>query len=150
MKLYRLDHVALWVTDLDRSLVFYTEVIGLEKILELSVYPNKGGPFRDVRLHVGGIEGTGVHLFQSPFAAYQVTNSPVAHPTIDKSAICVDHFGFRVDTEFFERAKRNLEEQGYRLRYLEFKSERPGFQPSRSIQFSDPDGYVFEFQCYDK
>ena len=151
MKIMGMDHIALWITDFDRSVKFYEGVLGLKRSLTMSRYPEPSDAIRDLRFVVGDKDSTaGIHIFQSPFAAFRVSKTPAYLPTPEKSAICMDHFAMRVDVEFFQSIQARLENAGVKIDYHIFTSEKnPLYIPSRSIQFSDPDGYVLEFQCYE-
>ena len=144
MKIYQLDHIALWVTDLDKSVDFYTQFVGLQAIPERSRQPGPGGIFRDMRLQLDRENDMGIHLFQTLHASFHVNG---ISPSTYIPAIGVDHYAFKVDGEFFDAAKERFEKCNCKFRFQDFKGHA-GFLASRSLQFSDPDGYIIEFQHY--
>ena len=120
-----LDHVALLVTDLERSVEWYTRVLGLERhYAEAWDIP--------VILYAGT---TGVALFPA--------NSKEQRPaTIPRRALVMQHFAFRVSRADFEEAQRDF-------RRREIKYEYQNHDVAHSIYIHDPDGYEVELTTYD-
>jgi catechol 2,3-dioxygenase len=121
LKLSRLGHVAMRVTDVERSKKFYGEVLGFEVIEE---DPEHGGVF----MALPGLSHT-IDLFQAPDEA------PAATP----GAVGVRHLAFLVESEAdFKDAWRTLREHGVPIdRAMDHVSQK-------SIYFRDPDGTVLE------
>jgi catechol 2,3-dioxygenase-like lactoylglutathione lyase family enzyme len=124
MHLQGLDHVALSVRDVERSLEWYVEVLGLERQYEemWNGIPKFVGKGR-----------TGIALF----------------PTRDngkgdrsRGQTRMLHFALRADRENFARAERELRERG-----IAFRFEDHGI--ALSIYFRDPDGHEVEVTTYE-
>lgn len=125
-RLEQIDHVALTVKDVDRSVAWYRDVLGLERRHE-----EAGGSYPAV-MYAGM---TGVALFPA------AQPGPAPAPDARRSAIMC-HLAFRVDAENFGRAQAALRE-----RNIPFSFEDHGI--SHSIYFHDPDNYEIEITTYD-
>jgi len=120
-----IDHVALTVRDVARSVAWYQDVLGLERRYE-AVW----GDFPAVV----GAGTTALALFPA--------RVPDPAPPSVRDALSVRHIAFRVDRDTFERARRELEMRGL----------APTFQDhaaAHSLYFNDPDGYALEITTYD-
>jgi catechol 2,3-dioxygenase-like lactoylglutathione lyase family enzyme len=113
-----LTHVHLAVSDLDRSLRFYTEVFGMEE------------QFRD---------GPGLVFLRTPGAEDSITLNHQPNRT-GRGSAGIEHIGFRlIDKTDLDAAIRLVEASGGQL------VERGEHQPGRPFAYvSDPDGYVIE------
>ena len=121
-----IDHVAISVKDLEKSLKFYTEVLGLK--VSPREYQKPGVEyFLDCGTSlVGLIQGDPAgekHLLQD-------------------SGLGGNHFSFRVDTKDFDKAAEEIKSLGIKVTY-EKKRER-----SWSIYFLDPDGNKLELTAW--
>jgi catechol 2,3-dioxygenase-like lactoylglutathione lyase family enzyme len=121
MQLEALDHVGLVVSDMDRSIRWYQEVLGLRR-----AYQEAWGDFPAV-LEAGG---TGVALFPH--------NGDAALPADDPKR----HVGFRTSRRGLEAAKAELRALG-----LDFREGDHGV--AWSIYLPDPDGYQVEITTYE-
>ena len=118
IRTHGLTHVHLLVSDLDRSLRFYTQAFGMQE------------QFRD---------GPHMVFLTTPGAADSVTlNEQPGDPRIGAGG--VDHLGFRlVEPADLDEAIRQVEAAGGRL--VERGEHAPG---TRYAYVTDPDGYRIE------
>ncbi len=118
MKILGIDHVAINVKDLSRSLEFYTGVLGL-KISEREFQKPGVEQFLDCGAALVGLiqasEADGDHLFADRGAG-------------------ANHLAFRVDTKNFDAAVEELKRRGVSVLFSK-KRER-----SWAVYFEDPDG----------
>jgi catechol 2,3-dioxygenase-like lactoylglutathione lyase family enzyme len=118
-----LDHVAITVSDLERSIAFYSEVLGLERKYEEWNVP---------MFMLAG--SSGLALFPAE-----------SHPGEGgdgKAEIRIMHIAFRVDRPEFDRARAELPSAGVEPRFEDHGSVH-------SIYFQDPDGHELELATYE-
>ena len=125
MRLEGIDHVALAVRDVARSVVWYQEVLGLERLHEEAWgdYPA-----------VVGIGGAAIALFP--------VQGSDPKPRPDRDVLAMRHLAFRANAENFARAQRELTDGG-----VEFEFQDHGI--AHSIYVHDPDGHEIEITTYD-
>ena len=121
-----IDHVALTVSDVERSVAWYQEVLGLERR-----YQEAWGSCPAVMCAAE----TSVALFPS------AAGPPLPSPD-PRATLAMRHLAFRVDRENFARARQALGKRGIQFRFEDHEI-------SHSIYFHDPDGYVIEITTYD-
>lgn len=120
-----LDHVAIAVTDIERSRSFYERVVGLEREHEEWEIPI-----------VMAAQGSGVALF--PADEHRSTTPDGDAPP----AIRILHIAFRLDREGFDAARAALAEIGVETRFSDHGI-------AHSVYFEDPDGHQLELTTYE-
>lgn len=120
-----IDHVALNVRNLEVSLAFYRQVLGLERLHEEA--------WGD-RPAVIGAGTTALALFAA--------DESEAGAEIRQGEAGMRHVAFRVDRASFEQAEGRLGDHG-----LEYTVSDHGI--AWSIYFRDPDGYKLEITTYE-
>ena len=121
MELEALDHVGLAVADVARSIAWYEDVLGLER-----VHAETWGDFPAVL----EVHGAGVALFPR--------DPEDPEPLPDR----MRHVGFRTSRAGLERARAEL-----RARGLAFEEGEYGI--AWSVYLPDPDGYLVEITTYE-
>ena len=114
-----LCHVAIDVTDLDKSLKFYTDMFNLEVVNHTDT---------NVHLKTSGA-GDSFFLFKA--------SSPVNPRGCGQSHA---HFGFRINDHNFDRAIDYIKKNNVRVH------NNPRRAPGRFIYIEDPDGYVVQLE----
>lgn len=115
-----LDHVAIYVADMDRSILWYEMVIGLKKVQlkEWGTIPT---------FMLSG--KSGIAIFPAEYLERSSSNR--------FKFVKIDHFAFNVSNEDFEKAKRHFEA-------LEINFEFKDHHYFHSIYLSDPDKHKVE------
>lgn len=124
MKLEGLDHVALAVRDVEESVEWYIEVLGLERQHE--------GSWDGIPTFVGK-GATGIALFPASESRKSLGKADPARFL---------HLALRADRENFQGAQRELKKRG-----IDFHFEDHGI--AHSIYFRDPDGHKLEITTYE-
>ena len=125
MQLEAFDHIALNVSDLERSTRWYQEVLGLRRAYA-DAWPNYPAV-----LEAGG---SGVALFPSR------REGKARDP--DMEEVAMQHLAFRTSRQHFESAKAEL-----RDREIEFVERDHGI--AWSVYLRDPDGFEVEITTYE-
>jgi glyoxylase I family protein len=134
IRITELDHIVLNVNDIERSLRFYIDTLGLggERIAEFR--EGKVG-FPSVRINADTI----IDLFPR--------KEPVAIPPGEKNNGNLNHFCMVVGADEFTGAVEHLKARGVAIR--EGPVARWGARGrATSIYFLDPDGNEIEIRCY--
>jgi catechol 2,3-dioxygenase-like lactoylglutathione lyase family enzyme len=120
-----IDHIALAVKDVERSVAWYKDVLGLERRHEdaWGNYPA-----------MVGIGTTSIALFP--------VDGAEPKPSPGRDVLAMRHFAFRTDRANFDRARRELSQRG-----IPFEAQHHGI--SESIYFHDPDGHEVEITTYE-
>jgi catechol 2,3-dioxygenase-like lactoylglutathione lyase family enzyme len=125
MNIQHIDHIAISVSDVETSVKWYRDVLGLERRHEDAW---KGYP---AMVCAGD---TCVALFP--------VESDSPEYIEGRKFLAMRHFAFRVDRENYNRSKLELPERG-----IQFREEDHGI--SHSIYFDDPDGHHLEITTYE-
>lgn len=125
LRLDGIDHVALTVRDLGRSVTWYQAVLGLERR-----YEEVWGDFPVVL----GVGTTSLALFPAAM--------PDPAPPPGREMLSVRHIAFRVSRAAFEQARDELEAHGLAPRFEDHTA-------AHSLYFTDPDGHQLEITTYD-
>lgn len=118
-----LEHVNLTVSDLDRSLAFYRDLLGFRVRWEGRTSEDKPAA------HVGS---DSFYL-----ALFEGDGGPVV---MDYGRVGFNHFGVVVDD--LEAVRGRLAELGAKIHF------EPEYEPGRRFYFCDPDGYEVELVEY--
>jgi catechol 2,3-dioxygenase-like lactoylglutathione lyase family enzyme len=125
MNLQHIDHVAITVSDLARSLAWYRDVLGLERRFEED--------WGDVPTMMCAGE-TCLALFPSDVGQPQPVNV--------RETVSMRHVAFRVDRPNFELAQERFRELN-----VEFEAADHGI--AYSVYVADPDGHRIEITTYE-
>jgi catechol 2,3-dioxygenase-like lactoylglutathione lyase family enzyme len=125
MQLEGLDHVALAVRDVDRSVQWYIDILGLERQHE--------GMWNDIPVFVGK-GNTGIAFFPA-----RGGNSKSAARA---GNIKMLHLAFRANRKTFVAAQKELKRCGIKFEFQDHEI-------SHSIYFRDPDGHELEITTYE-
>ena len=125
MQLQGIDHVALAVRDIERSVKWYIEVLGFERLHQemwngIPTFIGKGN--------------TGIALF--PASSHTRSPSPA------RRNIRMLHLAFRADRKNFLAAHEELTRRGSKFEFQDHEI-------SHSIYFHDPDGHELEITTYE-
>jgi len=133
-RIKELDHIVLNVGDIDRSVDFYTRVLGLQSERLEEFRAGKVG-FPSVRINAGTI----IDLFPTPGASVRKAG--------EKSNGHLNHFCMVVGQEDFSGLVDYLNANNVTIR--EGPVSRWGARGrATSVYFLDPDGNEIEIRCY--
>jgi catechol 2,3-dioxygenase-like lactoylglutathione lyase family enzyme len=136
IRITELDHIVLNVEDIDRSLKFYTEILGLHAE-RLEEFKNGKVGFPSVRIN----EGTIIDLFPIKDA------KPEARQPAVKNNGNLNHFCLVVSRQDFSAVVNFLTQRQILIR--EGPVARWGARgQATSVYFLDPDGNEIEIRCY--
>ena len=134
IKITEMDHIVLNVSDIERSLTFYTEVLGLKGERVEEFRSGKVG-FPSVRIN----DGTIIDLFPIQRAAPLEENK--------KNSANLNHFCLVVGADDFSGITEYLAANKIAIR--EGPVSRWGARGrATSVYFLDPDGNEVEIRCY--
>jgi len=126
MQLEGIDHVALSVRDVERSIKWYVDVLGFERCHE--------GMWNDVPTFVGKGK-TAIALFPARSRDSKTTASRTGK-------VDMLHLAFRADRKNFLAAQEELKRRGIAFEFQDHEI-------SHSIYFRDPDGHELEITTYE-
>lgn len=120
MEIEGIDHVAIAVRDVERSVAWYCDLLGFE------------------RQHQGRWNGVPAFIGKGTTA---IAVFPTKHPGPAHTSEIL-HLAFRADRKNFIAAQKELKRRG-----IEFEFE--DHEIAQSIYFRDPDGYKLEITTYE-
>ena len=124
-QLQHLDHVAISVRDIDRSVDWYAKTLGLEKRSAWDGEP--------VMMCAGD---TCLALFSGGRPGIAMSESE------RQRHLTARHIAFRVDRANFDAAQKEFREKGDRLRFADHGV-------CHSVYIDDPDGHTIELTTYE-
>jgi catechol 2,3-dioxygenase-like lactoylglutathione lyase family enzyme len=124
MDLEQIDHVAIAVADMQRSIEWYRDVLGFEQR-----HPEWG---TEPAMMCAG--DTCVALFE--------VEADAPHPPPGRDTIAMRHLAFRSDRTGFGRAQDELRERGIEFELMDHET-------AHSVYFEDPDGHRLEITTYE-
>jgi len=122
----QLDHIALGVKDLEESIAWYQEILGLKKL--------QVREWGDFPVFMVSSDNSGLALFPSKIG------NPAKMPQNRKSGL--PHVAFQVDRENFDQAQEFLGSKGIEFEFQDHFN-------AHSIYFRDPDDYCIELTTYE-
>ena len=123
MEIAQIDHVAIAVGNVERSIDWYCDVLGMER-----------------RHPEWGTEPAMVCAGETCVALFALEGAAEAAP--GRGAVAMRHLAFRVDRAGFERAQEELAERGIHFEFMDHET-------AHSVYFADPDGHRLEITTYE-
>lgn len=147
MAFSEIHHVAIAVSDMERSVAFYCDILGFHKTLDMPL----GSPSLDRLLRMRpGTTGRSVILQQGPSTIGEVElvqfSPPPTTPTPAKGAGGLGAFllSFEVRNEELEAVYKRLLTKGVGCYSEPQVLDLPGYGATRAVVFEDPDGQMIE------
>jgi catechol 2,3-dioxygenase-like lactoylglutathione lyase family enzyme len=144
-----IEHVALRVTDLDRSIAFYREVMGLQPVSRRMI---ADGGIEQVVFRVGEDVLVLFHSKQAEIASPDeeplVVSENIQAKSEQKWKGGMDHLAFCLDEEEYNAVLRRLKEHGYKVHRGEERN-LGAFGVGYATYFYDPDHIEVEIKRYD-
>ncbi|MGH7899381.1 MAG: VOC family protein [Candidatus Binatia bacterium] len=136
----RIDHVVLWVEDVERSLDFYVNVVGFDGV-RVEEFRRGEAPFPSVRVSSESILDVMPRVAAPMVDAMSGAERSAGHP--------VNHVCLSMRIEDYEALRKRLEERHVACSSpMERSFGAQGLAP-RAFYFRDPDGNVLEARYYD-
>jgi catechol 2,3-dioxygenase-like lactoylglutathione lyase family enzyme len=118
----RLDHIAITVQNLERSISWYETILCMEQRFHYRDTTGKGRP-------------TGMCSGQACIVLFPAPEEQAVAPL-------QGHIALKLDRKNFEQAQEHLRRQGTAFDFVEYKI-------CHSLYFLDPDGYQIELSTYE-
>ena len=142
----RIYHVGLTVSDLDRSVVFYRDILGLEfqgEILMVCEETDKMFHKKNCKARVAYLNGS-KNMEAPPVELIQFVDNAVNNVQSDLFTTSISELCFYTDD--IESVYKNLIENNIEClsepQYFDFTEQ--GFDKSKAFYFKDPDGIILE------
>jgi len=153
-----INHVALVCSDMERTVDFYSNVLGMPLIKSLDLPDGMGQHFF---FDAGNGDCVAFFWFAEAPDGERGSTMPAALPGLGEilSAVgSMNHLAFHVPAEKFDEYRRRLKDKGVRVGPVLNHDESPAQAAAkphpgvyvRSFYFTDPDGIVLEFACWTK
>jgi catechol 2,3-dioxygenase-like lactoylglutathione lyase family enzyme len=140
----RMDHVVIWVADVQRSIEFFTTVVGLEG-LRLDEF--RAGKSRSVSMRLS--DDTMLDLLPDAMAAPLNDMGAKVSPAVATSAgHRVHHVCLAMSRAEYEALRGRVEGQGIKTVLMRNQFGARAVAPE-AFYFYDPDGNVFEARHYE-
>lgn len=142
----RIYHVGLTVSDLDRSVIFYRDILGLEfqgEILMVGEETDKMFHKKNCKARVAYLNGS-KNMEAPPVELIQFVDDAVNNVQSDLFTISISELCFYTDD--IDLVYKNLIENNIEClsepQYFDFTAQ--GFGKSKAFYFKDPDGIILE------
>lgn len=142
----RIYHVGLTVSDLDRSIIFYRDILGLEfqgEILMVGEETDKMFHKKNCKARVAYLNGS-KNMEAPPVELIQFVDNAVNNVQSDLFTTSISELCFY--TEDIDSVYKNLIENNIEClsepQYFDFTAQ--GFGKSKAFYFKDPDGIILE------
>jgi catechol 2,3-dioxygenase-like lactoylglutathione lyase family enzyme len=153
-----INHVALVCSDMQKTVDFYSGVLGMPLIKSLDL---PGGMGQHFFFDAGNGDCVAFFWFADSADRVPGISSPAAIPGIGEitsSVSSMNHLAFHVPADKFDDYRQRLKDKGVRvgpvLNHDESEAQvSPTVHPGvyvRSFYFHDPDGITLEFACWIK
>lgn len=142
----RIYHVGLTVSDLDRSVIFYRDILGLEfqgEILMVGEETDKMFHKKNCKARVAYLNGS-KNMEAPPVELIQFVDNAVNNVQSDLFTTSISELCFYTDD--IDLVYKNLIENNIEClsepQYFDFTAQ--GFGKSKAFYFKDPDGIILE------
>ena len=153
-----INHVALVCSDMERTIDFYSNILGMPLIKSLDL---PGGMGQHFFFDAGNGDCVAFFWFADAPDRVPGISSPAAIPGIGEITSAVstmNHLAFHVPPDKFDEYRQKLKAKGVRVGPVLNHDESPmqvarELHPGvyvRSFYFTDPDGITLEFACWTK
>ncbi|MDO5715642.1 MAG: VOC family protein [Tissierellia bacterium] len=139
-------HVGITVSDIDKSVEFYRDIVGLKYIGEMVMEgPETDALFnkKDCVARVAYLNGSD-HVMAPPLEIIQFTSHDASKDSCDLHKTSISEICFRVDD--IDKSYKEMLAKGVEFisppQYFDFTKD--GFGKSKALYFKDPDGIILE------
>ena len=151
-----INHIALVCSDMDRTVDFYTNVLGMPLVKTITL---PGGAGHHFFFGLGNGDCLAFFSFPNAPAAVPGISAPAALPGTGEFVSAVgsmNHVAFNVPEDKFEEYRERLVAKGVEVSPIMNHDDSPRQVAEnlhdgvfvRSIYFQDPDGVLLEFACW--
>ena len=145
-------HIGLTVSDMDQSIKFYRDVLGLKFLGELVMEgPETDELFnlKDAKARVAYLNGS-EHIMAPSIELIQFINGNTEKEQMSLFRTCISEICFKTDD--IETVYKHLINNGVQClsKPQNFDFTKDGFSKSKAIYFKDPDGIILELMEYIK